>query len=187
MKITFLNKSHIKDILSLSDRILGKGYLTKKHLEEYLNSLNKKAFIVISKDNDPIGYLLFETLTNEEFIKEILHEKEWFKEYITDFTKIAIIKQIAISPAHQKKGVASNLLLYIENKLLNTHDVICCCAWSFSNNTPMKKILLNNQFILIKKLDNYWKKDSENNKYNCAVCGEPPCTCSAMFYLKRLK
>ncbi len=126
-------------------------------------------------------------LPNKQFLDRILTTREWFSNHFENLSTVCLIKQIAVTQQYQNKGIADQ---FIKEVLIQTNeqsDVTCCLAWRKGNNTSVKNLLIKNDFVHHITIDNYWKKDSINKKYNCAHCGLPPCNCSAEVYSKKKK
>jgi len=173
----------IEDIFQLSNKALGENFLNRTYLKQYIDSSSKIGLIAI-ENNQFAGYILFDILSNQEFINEILSEKEWFSNELKNCNKVCLIKQVAVSKKHQKKGVASQLV----NKVLtqtNTTKITYCLGWKKGAHVAIKNSLLKNNFTFQRTIDNYWSKDSLNKKYNCGYCGNPPCECSVDVYLNK--
>ncbi|PJB15485.1 MAG: hypothetical protein CO118_03260 [Flavobacteriales bacterium CG_4_9_14_3_um_filter_32_8] len=185
MRITSLKKSHIQEIIDLSDTAFGQGYLTIDYLKKYINSSKKSGFVTLSESNKLIGFILLESLSIKNFSNQVLEEKEWFNTYFQGYKNITLIHQIAVNSSFQKQGIATNLLNHFRNQTTVNLELICCFAWVKENFTPFKKILLKDGFLFIKKINNYWLKDSSSKKYNCSYCGAPPCKCSAEIFIKK--
>ena len=62
-----------------------------------------------------------------------------------------------------------------------------CLGWTKNHTIPIEKALLNNHFFKETVIQNYWEADSLKKKYNCIVCGKPPCKCDATVYLMHKK
>lgn len=184
MQITLLSKPYIQDILLLSNRVLGESYLTEDYIAEYTSLPNRTSLIAVS-NKKLIGYIFIDRLPKEEFINEILIEKEWFSSNLKNNSPILFIKQIAVDEKDQKKGIASALIKDGLNRVNNLTETACCIAWKQGKDVPLNNILLKNGFSYAKTINNYWNLDSVRKKYNCSFCGCPPCNCSAEVYIKK--
>ena len=185
MKISSLKKSHIQEIIDLSNAVFGQGYLSFEYLNNYVNAPKKIGLVALSENNKVVGFALAELLSIKKFSKQLLAEKDWCNNFFKDYKNISLLHQIAVNTSFQNIGIGTYLLNYIQNQTILKTAIICCFAWVKGNFTPIKKILLKNDFLLIKKIDNYWSDDSVKKKYSCAFCGSPPCSCSTEIFIKK--
>jgi len=180
MQITCLKENHIKEIILLSDKIFGLNFLTTKCLYQYINSHVHFGF-VCTIDKNIIGYILADNINYNLLKSSFLKDNEWFETALIGLNNICLIKQIAVAEESRKQGVA-NLLIQKIGGLAETH---CCLAWKRGQSTPLKNVLLRNNFKFQKTIQEYWKNDSQMRKYNCSTCGKPPCLCRAEVYFKK--
>ena len=178
MSINSLKASHIQDIILLSNNVFGYSFLTTTYVKQYIDSPKKKGFVAISNDEKVVGYILTDLLTPKELLNIILKEKEWFEYYFQDYKQIALIKQVAVDESFRNKGIASSLIHHVQTQISYLTEIICCLAWVKGNMIPLKNILVKNDFLLIRKICDYWFTDSINKQYDCSFCGSPPCRCS---------
>ena len=184
--ILTINNQHIDAIHQMCDIAFGDNYITRDYINQYSLSSHKKGFVLI-ENQLLVGFILVSFHNAKEMQKEILHEKEWFTSECFHYNTIGIIQQVAIHPDFQRKGKAEQLLKHSITSFKNTTDLFLCNAWVMKGKTPLRSALINNGFSLKKVINNYWKEDSLNKKYNCKVCGAPPCKCSAEVYLLKTK
>lgn len=185
MIIASLKKSHIQEIIHLSDVAFGQGYLSIEYLNKYINSSKKIGLVALSENNKVLGFGLAESLSVKDLLNQILEEKNWCLNFFLGYKNITLINQIAVNFSFQNKGIANELISYIQNQTATKTELICCFAWVKENFTPIKKILLKNDFLFVRKINNYWLNDSINKNYKCSLCGSPPCTCSAEIFIKK--
>ncbi len=185
MIIASFKKSHIQEIIHLSDIAFGQGYLSIEYLNKYINSSKKIGLVALSENNVVIGFILAEFLTINDFLYVVLEEKEWLNDFFQNCKNITLIHQVAVAYPFQNNGIANKLMNQIQNQTSYSNDIICCFVWVKEDFNPLIKILLKNDFHLIKKINNYWLNDSIVKKYDCALCGSPPCKCSAEIFIKK--
>jgi hypothetical protein len=185
MQIFPIKESHIREITQISNNLFGKGFITSEYVKNHIDSHKKKGFVAITKDNKIAAYILIEFINQKKISQIILKEKDWFKYYFQDYVTLTLIKHIAVNYSFQNKGIATSLINHIQNKTICSSDIICCLAWVKKNKTSLKNVLIKNNFLFIRKINNYWFNDSINKKYYCSFCGFPPCKCSVEVHIKR--
>ena len=100
---------------------------------------------------------------------------------------IGCIKTIAINKTFQKKGIGSLICeamirVFCEKKV----DAVIVSAWKIGNIVNSDKMLNLSGIKKICEIPEYWKNDSIIKSYDCCICGNPPCLCSAVIYGKIL-
>lgn len=181
--ITFQSK-HFEQVLTITNSTLGANYLTVPYLNKYLNSNTYFAFVII-KDDEVIGFTSLVILTPKELKKTVLKEKDWFYELSKKYARIALRKQTIVHPNFIGKGYGSKLVELSSKLIESLCDFQLSTVWIKHSNNAMSTILLKNGFERTKTLHNYWKVDSLKYKYNCPLCGQPPCMCSTEVYRKK--
>lgn len=184
MKIISLQKTHIQEIIPLSEDAFGKGFLSENYINKYIESDNYTGLVSID-NNKLAGYILFNILLNKEFISEMNEGKEWFEENFKEHKVISLIKQIVVSKQHQNQGIASQLMKESLKQTNNLSSITCCLAWKKGNQVAIKNTLLSSGFDFQVIINNYWSKESIEKNYSCGFCGDPPCNCGAEVYTKK--
>ena len=185
MLVSGIQKTHLKDIIQLSDQVFGKDFLDTAYISSHINSSKHMGYVLLSGKKEVMGYILVDLLSPCELSATVVNENTWFLNYFKPFNKIALIKQIVVSPVYQNKGLGSFLIDHIQNKLSDLANAYCCIVWKKEGDNSLKYILLKNKFKPEKITKNYWSNDSVDKNYNCAVCGSPPCKCCAEIYTKK--
>ena len=173
-----------RQILTLSDTSFGINYLTPSELGRYHSNLNSKVIIIESNDKLQ-GFSLLQMVSSVELSKLLFTEipKELLKSQ-----KIGYRKMTAVSPEFQGMGVAKKLF-ELGNNWLKEHgaEVILSAVWIKDGTSTFGDLLEKQGFERLVFVKEYWKKDSINRNFVCPICGDPPCVCDAMVYMKKLK
>lgn len=85
-------------------------------------------------------------------------------------------------PEFEHQGIAHQLVKQSIESVQSKCDIILSICWNKSGVAPFGKILEAFNFEVIKVFNEYWKQDSIDKKYLCAICGTPPCLCDATLY-----
>src|SRR3990167_8018069 len=107
MIITVAKKSHIQEIIQLSDTAFGQGYLSIEYLNKYINSSKKIGLVALSENNNVLGFGLAELLSAKDLLNQVLEEKDWCYNFFITYKNITLINQIAVNFSFQNKGIAS--------------------------------------------------------------------------------
>jgi len=66
----------------------------------------------------------------------------------------------------------------------------CTCyvgvSWDSGSLESSASIFEVKGFNRVATFENYWMEESLITQSKCPTCGDPPCSCSAFFYVKKL-
>ena len=176
-----LTNSQSNQILLLANLAFGKSYLTRATLNSYDKSENIQ-IIVSGKNEEVLGFSVVMVLRPEEFSKylflnvESSTDQEW-----QGYRKMTIVNQ-----EYQGKGIGSELIRKGEAFIQTKSKTVFSSIWCNGKEAKMTNLLDKNGYQFIEKRANYWKSDSLEKRYNCAICVAPPCKCAALIYKKNL-
>ena len=57
-------------------------------------------------------------------------------------------------------------------------------AWKSIEGVNAKRILERNGFRELMEIKKFWNDESLKENYSCPDCGNPPCVCSAIIFIK---
>jgi len=184
MEFTALQKEHLKEVFELANNTLGNNYITSSYLKQYLNSKNYLGFVLL-ENNKVIAFISIVILSPSTLKKMVLKENDWFYKLAKNYPKIALQKQTIVNPKFTNQGIGTKLVKLSIKEVTPLTDIQLSTVWKKEGDLAMEKLLLKNDFRLIKTIQNYWYKDSLNNNYNCLICGTPPCKCATEVYIKK--
>jgi ribosomal protein S18 acetylase RimI-like enzyme len=181
-----LSEKYLPAVIAISDRLLGKNYLTIDMLRISVSDNEDKHFGYIAvKNNEVIGFCLHSVFTNEEFKKTVLIPEEEIPKAINYSPIIGLLQTIAVKKQYQKQGIGTALVKQCISDLEEkSTPVITAVGWRSTKGVNIEGVLLNLGFVKMKEVKDYWKEDSLEKKYKCHDCGDPPCTCEAVIYAK---
>jgi len=175
----------IEAIIKIVTNTLGNQYLTHAQINQYLENINfycHKAII----NNEIVGFSLSRICR----INDLKHNLLGNTDYLDDDEKlkepILFRETTAIKKEFQRKGIGTKLIQYGIDIAKNKAHTIFRVAWQQKDITPIGKIIEKEGAKILKKIPNYWYEDSLKRKYQCQVCGAPPCKCSAIIYIDYL-
>lgn len=186
-KIKDIVEDNIAAVLAISDEQLGKDYLSSNDIKEMINNREKHfAKIVFNLNNEAIGFCLCSILTSDELEKYLLVPIEELSKALTYSKKIGLIKVIAVKENYQGRGIGYNLVGKCISEFIERNvSSMYCVGWKSSKGVNIGGILKNYDFKIIKEIPNYWREDSLEKNYYCHDCGQPPCQCTAVIFVRK--
>jgi ribosomal protein S18 acetylase RimI-like enzyme len=180
--ISNISPSDFQEVILLSDKLLGVGYLDEIQLQKYLDDSHKTGIVSKSPSGEITGFQLMLTCELDELLQMSVSEHNWFKEYFSNKSPIGVIKTVGVNPEYKNEGIGT-LLTQKGIDILQKHakSIISMC-WDQKDDTPFARVLEKCNMHLIKTIPAYWEEDSLVKKYDCKICGEPPCLCAALIY-----
>ncbi len=177
-----LSNSDFKEVLALSDQLLGVGYLDEIQLQKYLDDKYKTGIVSKSPSGEITGFQLVLTCEIEELIQMSVSEHCWFNDYFSNKSPIGVIKTVGVNAECKNQGIGTLLTQKGIEILQKEAKTIISMCWDQKEDTPFARVLEKCDMSLIKTIPAYWEEDSLVKKYSCKICGEPPCLCAALIY-----
>jgi ribosomal protein S18 acetylase RimI-like enzyme len=186
IKIQNYEPKHRHQILELSNKQLGKNYLTKENITKTHSDPNNYLALAIDENGVLAGFCIGYIVDSTKIEQEFKINPEDTPEIIKHTNKIAVLKTIAVSEKYQGIGVGTDLVKdcinYFKSKDLSA---ICSIGWKSKNGTNVERVLVRAGFDKLREIPKFWNIDSVEKKYNCPVCGNP-CNCSAVIFFTTL-
>jgi hypothetical protein len=180
--LEFLKPEYFESIIRICNEQLGTGFLNDEILHNYQNNDNKFCHVVLV-DKTVVAFSLMEIGSCLEISKRIKSANDWFRIYFKKYNKLAYRSLTAVDPPYEGKGIASFLVKRGLEFLSDKAELVFCDAWK-SESTHIGNILERHGLKAVKDIPMYWANESIKNHYSCSFCGAPPCTCTAVFYVK---
>jgi len=165
----------------LANLAFGKSYLTRATLNSYDKSENIQ-IIISEKNEEVLGFSVVMVLRSEELSKNLFLDVE----LTTDEEWQGYRKMTIVNREYQGKGIGSELIRKGEAFIQTKSKTVFSSIWCNGNEAKMTNLLKKNGYQFLENRANYWKSDSLEKLYNCAICGAPPCKCAALIYKKNL-
>ena len=167
--IETLSTKHFDTCISISNDLFGINYHDKVYFE---TTIEKKQGIVLLKETKVIGFLIFKFISPECSIKT----------YGIDlYESVGHIDAICVARSFQRKGYGSHLIRKAISILERDYSSIYTLAWEYKGVINLEKILDKFGFNSVNHLGFSWKKECENNAFNCPV-KKNICICSGIVY-----
>lgn len=179
--------SNVKEeILAIADQCIGSNYLTEEELLEYVEASN---ILVITSDlaHTITGFSIVCQLNTSSVLDRLFLSQHTIEERFDLDKKVGFRKITAVHPDHQGKGIAGRLFEQGEHFLQQECSSAFSICWTPypGKGRPIEQLLKKNGYQSWVEIPQYWKEDSLKKKYDCPVCGQPPCLCAATIFDKK--
>ncbi|HLY32873.1 MAG TPA: GNAT family N-acetyltransferase [Ktedonobacterales bacterium] len=182
------NPALIEHSLAVLQAGLGQGFITKQYFLRYVAPQPRKPFrrALVALDEattSVLGVLTIEIVGAKALRASFLDSYELARAdaniRLLRPGKTGLIKSIAVSPAHQGRGVATQLIAHGMKELANQGaEHLYSLAWvSGQSGCHLCGVLTALGFREIREIERFWYQDSLANGYTCLVCGHP-CECA---------
>jgi len=182
--IVNIDKNQIDQIIEISNNELGEGFISKVQLNHYINSKKKYICKLAIKDNMLLGFSIG-IIVDSKYLK-LLMGKDFERlpnSFLNNHFIYGQIKTIVVNSNYQLLGIGTALCesTIIDLKKLDANKLIAT-AWKQNNKVNSAKMLQKFGLKHLCEIPFFWKDESIKEKYNCKVCGLPPCICTAVIY-----
>ncbi|AJD53532.1 GNAT family N-acetyltransferase [Thalassospira xiamenensis] len=177
------DQEYLNDILHTSANAFGNGYFDRTAIA---NDTENYAVVALI-DGEFAGYCFgkIEVANSVERITKL------DTRVLPDDVRIAnedgnlgIIKTIAIRRKFRGHGIGTKLIQASENELKSRGaKCIIVPSWTVESKTPIKSLLIQNDYSEWLENRSYWKDECEAKKFEC-VAYDGKCKCSVTFYRK---
>ena len=167
--IETLSTKHLADCISISNDLFGVNYHDKVYFKK---KVQQKQGIVLMLETKVIGFLIFKVTSPACSIRT----------YGIDLNEsVGHIDAICVASSFQRKGYGSHLIQKAISILERDYTSIYTLAWEYKGFINLEKILDKYEFNKVNHLGFKWKKECENNAFNCPF-KENICICSGIVY-----
>jgi len=172
-------RQYYSDVLLLAENAFGANYLTENDLNNYLSNSHQHSRIALF-NHDFAGFSFYRFVKSDDLDDYFSSDSvKVIKANFPNHELICIRQQTAVIEKFRNKGIAEQLVgIGVEDAKQKNAGIISI-VWN-SDGCMMKNVLLKHNFKVLAELKNYWYADSLTKKYDCAVCGKPPCCCNAL-------
>lgn len=193
MQIKKFSRVFSDRVLSIADNEVGKKFIDHNYLNFFLNHPNASGIVAI-ENNEVAGFSFFQWCTSDELIRYILKGKVWIRYYLNNQKLITPGNHLigyrnltAVNYKFQGKGIGGKLVDCSVRELRKKSTVIVNVLWKSDSKKNLANKLIQSGLNPVKIIPDYWQKDSIKRNYECALCGKPPCKCSAQIFISRKK
>lgn len=173
---------HKREVASISEKEIGKNFISEEYLHYFLNNPVADGIVAMAA-NDVAGFSFFQWCAKDELSKYIFVDKSWLKEILKNADLTGYRNLTAVKKEFQGRGIGSKLVDSSIEKLKKRTDIIVNVVWKAPGGKNLGKALERHGLKRIKTIPGYWREDSLMRQYECAVCGLPPCCCTAEIYI----
>jgi hypothetical protein len=187
-QIKDISENEINAVHLMCNDELGDDYISENFLKDSISNNNQIVRVAITDEKEVIGFSIA-TIYSEKELNDYLSDKRCDELILPDLTnkKIGITKIVVIKDQYKKKGIGIDLLndslLLIEEKKV---AIMLGFAWKSKEGVNAKRILERNGFHELIEVKKFWNNESLKENYSCPDCGNPPCVCSAIVFLKKM-
>lgn len=147
-------------------------------------NINKQNLPSDKPAGDIIGFCVGAVFDQDGLNTYLNTPVDQLSEGLSSANKVGVIRTIAVTEDFENRGVATSLLENCITACLdNGATVLCAVGWEEDSQVNIDGHMSQFDFRLVGKIDEYWKKESIEQEFNCTSCGDPPCTCSAAIYV----
>jgi len=169
-----------KEIVEIFSESLGFNYITRKEITNILNNKTDKILLAAFMNHNMVGVRIIKILNQ----KEINDFNQVIKPQKLPHHKIGMLVSSAVRKCFRQQGIGTSMIYEGIKELKKMGcSVYVATAWDSGQQKSSTALLEKFNFKKIKVLKNYWKEKSIVQNFECPVCGKPPCTCTAVFYM----
>ena len=167
--IETLSTKHLDACISISNDLFGGNYHDKVYFKK---TFQQKQGVVLMLETQVVGFLIFKATSPEFSIKTYGLELN---------ESVGHIDAICVASSFQRKGYGSHLMQKAISILGRDYSSIYTLAWEYKGIINLEKILNKYEFNKVNHLGFNWKKECENNAFNCPF-KKNICICSGIVY-----
>lgn len=178
--IKTISRKTLPRVLSIAEKQLGNAYI---NTEDLLNKKNVSVYASVKKEI--AGFCIGKKIKIEIIYEDIPQLKNLGLKQLDAVENIGLVASVAIDPAYSQRGIGTKLISHcikeLENKGLN---ILLMTGWKSKKGIHIGSIAEKHGFEKLIEISDFWKEDSIKNQYFCQSCGNPPCKCTAVVYIR---
>lgn len=172
------HREDLLEILRLADAQLGTGYVDEGS-EHFLEEPGAFGFVAVHR-GQVIGFALCAVCTPDEAISAM---RVRVPLHIRAAEQVGVLKTAAVDERYLGQGVGSMLVTACLDRFqADGVRAVYAVAWKSGDRINIGGVLRRHGFVPAGEVENYWKDASMEAGFSCPVCGQPPCTCSAVIF-----
>jgi len=179
-KIRKVSKETAASCMTIAESQLGKDYIPEKDF------LDTNFYPVYSMANgDVSGFAIGKIIEQQDFMNQYPKIAEKMPNALPWADRVGVVSSVAVRQDYQRRGVGyalvRNVLQYFDNQNISLAVML---GWAASDGVHIAGIARALGFTEKATIPEYWHDDSLSKGYQCPVCGNPPCHCSAVLYVR---
>jgi ribosomal protein S18 acetylase RimI-like enzyme len=181
LQVTPITKHTVGPALSIAEKQLGDSYI---QASDFLDSRHISLCAICG--GAVAGFIVAKEPTVEDFRSLYPKIAEALGRQLAYTETIGFIASMATAPEFEKRGVAHALLQAGLARLEKAgQPLICTIGWKGKGTVAhIDGLVRKAGFQAVHEFADYWKEDSLKKGYKCPVCGDPPCHCSAVLFVR---
>ena len=177
IKIVPMEKSMLSSVANIASMTLGDAFINESILNNDIN-------LCVEYETEIVAYSTTK-IVNSSYFKSIFKNKSL--KQLEIYEKVGYLDSLAVNQDYTGKGIGTLLLKNTILKLKeNNINFVLMAAWKNITEVNIKALAKKEGFKEEFEIKNFWSEDSIKEKFDCTVCGKPPCLCSAVIYTKEL-
>lgn len=188
-RIIDLQEEHLSGVLRICRQELGEDYHGEADFRRCLEGGARFCKVALDADGQAMGFavaMVLEPGAADEFLKLPASPE---RDRLLASAQIGILDAAAVDPAGQGAGLGRRLAQAMYAKLSERGaEVVCAMAWkSADGHTNAARIVEGLGMEEALAVQGYWNRVVASPEgHHCPVCGEPPCRCFGVLYVRRL-
>ena len=175
-----IDKRTVGQALAIAEHQLGDSYIQEA---DFLDS--RHISLCALHAGTAAGFCMGKVLDKKDFASQYPKIAEALTRRLTYADTVGIVTSMATAPAFERQGVAHALLAGCLAKLdALSPSLICTLGWKSARGVHIDGLVRKFSFQPVHEFVEYWKEDSLAKRYRCPVCGDPPCRCNAVVYIR---
>jgi ribosomal protein S18 acetylase RimI-like enzyme len=171
-------KEDLPSIMRISEQRLGDAYIDPDSLTDRRN-VRKTAVYEDKVVGFCLGWITKQGLLKSERLQEVgTRALDFVDEY-------GYLASVAVDEDYSGRGIGTMLVSACIEEFKNDDvDHVAMTAWKSSDGVHIGGIADRFKFDTVAEIPNFWKDRSMEEQFSCPECGDPPCTCTAVVYLR---
>ena len=180
VKIRKVSKETAASCMAIAENQLGKDYIPEK---DFLNTDFYPVYGMVKYD--VAGFAIGKAFEQQGFLNKFPKVAQRMPNALPWADTIGMVSSVAIRQDYQGRGVGY-LLVRDVLQHFDGHNIsmMVMLGWATSDGVHIAGIARALGFTEKGTIPEYWHEDSLAKGYQCPVCGDPPCHCSAVLYVR---
>lgn len=180
VKIRKVTKETAASCMAIAEDQLGKDYIPEK---DFMNTNFYSVYGIVRRD--VAGFAIGKSFEQQDFLQQFPQVSRLLSHTLTWSNTVGMVSSVAMRQDYQRRGVGYSLV----RSVLAHFDscgvpIVVMLGWSASDGVHIAGIARAMGFAEKATIPEYWRDDSLSKGYRCPVCGDPPCHCSAILYVR---
>jgi ribosomal protein S18 acetylase RimI-like enzyme len=181
--------SEVSTICALLGDALGDFYVDLKTVEEAVSGADSRCIVAEGPQGEIMGAATFYIVNRSSFARFLPLGQEHLLERLRELRfneRVGLLRSIAVRQDYRDRGIATSLM---DNGIEWCEDedatVMLTVAWAPADGCHLCGVLTAARFTEVMRIANYWTEDSQQQSYDCPVCGAV-CQCGAIIFKREL-